>query len=278
MRWSGTTWTLQGTPFHPGGLQPFQMRPYLAPTGEMWLLATGLTLNPLQDWFAYRWSGSDWSQVGGARVNDAGGWGSQGAIRVGSSGEVFVATTERRISSAGVHVHVLDGGVWLQLGGELDYNGDSASGSTDLAMELDSAGHPFVLMDQHSFRGWDSWLWHWDGSEWGVVGDAPIGDAATGYLASGALLLASDGTPTVALQRDFGGDAGIIVREFRAGGWQQLGDILRPPPGRGLAGMGGNNYGGYVRLVRDGANRRVFLFLGCSAPLVCDPYVVRENR
>jgi len=270
-RWSGTGWDFLGGDLIPPSSLPLGNVLASDPSGGLWALV-GVSNGGYTDWYVARWDGTSWAQIG-ERVNEAPAWSAAGGgIQVSATGVPYVSFAQSGTSATGTMVHVLDGGAWIQLGGEITLSGHPGSAPSTPRLALDQAGaHPFVLMDEFFDTGWHSFVWRWTGLSWEVLGEpigAPVGPDVV--PPSGGLVIRSGDVPSIAVLRPDGGVPTLQVYELDGGAWTPVGPGLVGPPGREL-----RMYSSDVSLAVDPQGRRVIAVTACVTG-GCDPYVYRE--
>ncbi|MEO1079663.1 MAG: Ig-like domain-containing protein [Pseudomonadota bacterium] len=196
----------------------------------------------------YRWSGSDWEQLGTDIDGDAGSSFFGAAVALSADGNTVAAGADLA-SGAGqfaghVQIRRWNGSRWIQLGDNIDGEaaGDEAGWSVALSSDGDTVAVGSRGNDTNGSRTGQVRVFRWTGTLWEQLGadiNGSVGDEDLGY----SLALSGDGRILATGTLDFEG----LVRAFIWNGssWQTLGAPVFGP-------TSGESFGTALDLSADG--------------------------
>jgi hypothetical protein len=261
-RWNGSSWEEVGAgSASGGGISNNLGSSYggglaVAPDGTPYVVWSNNTSAGDPEIFVRRWNGSNWEEVGvgsatgGGISNDTGS--SYGpSIAIASSGTPYIAWENEDIQEGyrEIYIRRWNGSSWEEVGassasggGISNNSGFSAATSTAVAPD----GTPYVAWQNYvsGDNNYEIYIRRWNGSSWEEVGagSATGGGISntSGYSEYPSLVIAPDGTLTIAWRDDSSGNAESYVRQWRGANWEEIGSNSASEGG--ISNNGGNSY------------------------------------
>ncbi len=235
-RWDGSTWRQLGADID-GEAAGDRSGRSIALTSDGSTIAIGATGNDGNGADAghvrlYRWDGSTWGQLGADIDGEAAGDRSGGSVALASDGSTIAigATGNDGNGTDAGHVRLYhwDGGIWRQLGADIDGEaaGDRSGGSVALASDGSTIAIGATGNDGNGTDAGHIRLYRWDGSIWHQLGADIEGEAAYDYSGI-AVALSADGNTAARgaiLNDGYGNDSGHVrLYHWDGSAWKQLG-------------------------------------------------------
>ncbi|MEM9836846.1 MAG: hypothetical protein AAF828_10110 [Bacteroidota bacterium] len=198
----------------------------------------------------FDWNGSTWVQVG-QDINGAEGDFLGISVGITPDGNRLVVGADQTPSNGPGYVRIFDllGGVWTQLGADID--GDSAGDEFGTSVAVSDDGIRVAIgapddTEGGTFAG-SVKVFDWDGNNWGLAGQKFLG--AENDLVGISVALSAEGS-RLAIGANYNSDGGFIagqvkIYDFDGTNWMQVGDEIN---GASRAEF----FGGRVDLTPDG--------------------------
>ncbi len=181
-----------------------------------------LTVN--RNVYVKKWSGSAWTQLGGALDVTVGVDASNPSMVLDGSGNPIVAWNEgASISANQLYVKKWNGSAWTQLGAALNVN--TGFNATSASIAIDGSGNPFVAWSEYDSVTYntDVYVKKWNGSAWVLVGAGPIDLVTSEDSNAPSLKVDVNGLPVVAFREHDGTSGNVVVVRWSGSAWNLLG-------------------------------------------------------